>query len=88
MSILRGVENGFSEIRTAREGRLTISDCYGRVNSESSCSNRQKSTLTGNASLLKINTFYTRFSDWFGIVVLITAFCFVIVMVRNKSKII
>ena len=82
MSILRGVENGFSEIRTAREGRLTISDCFGRVNYESSCSNRQKSTLIGNASLLKINTFYTRFGDWFGIVVLITAFCFVIVLLQ------
>jgi apolipoprotein N-acyltransferase len=87
MSILRGVENGFSEIRTAREGRLTISDCYGRVNYESSCSNRQKSTLIGNASLQKINTFYTRFGNWFEIIVLITVLCFAIVIVRNKSEI-
>ena len=72
MSILRCVENGFSEIRTAREGRLTISDCYGRVNYESGCSNRQKSTLIGNVSLQKISTFYTCFGDWFGILVLIT----------------
>jgi apolipoprotein N-acyltransferase len=87
MSILRGVENGFSEIRTAREGRLTISDCFGRVNYESSSSKRQKSILIGNASLQRISTFYTRFGDWFGILVLICAFCFVIALVKNKSKI-
>ena len=34
MAILRGVENGFSEVRAARKGSLTISDYYGRVNSE------------------------------------------------------
>jgi len=34
MAILRGVENGFSEIRTARQGRLTISDYTGKVNFE------------------------------------------------------
>jgi hypothetical protein len=34
MAILRGVENGFSEIRTARQGRLTISDCYGKIINE------------------------------------------------------
>ncbi len=87
MSILRGVENGFSELRTAREGRLTISDCFGRVNYESSCSNRQKSILIGNVSVLKMHTIYSRFGDWFGIIILIAAFCFVIVMVRNKSEI-
>jgi apolipoprotein N-acyltransferase len=87
MSVLRSVENGFSEITTAREGRLTISDCFGRVNYESSCSNRQKSTLIGNVSILKMHTIYTRFGDWFGIIILIAAFCFVIVMVRNKTEI-
>jgi apolipoprotein N-acyltransferase len=86
MAVLRGVENGFSVIRTALEGRLTISDCYGRVNYESRCSQRQKSTLIGDASLQRINTLYTRFGDWFGIVVLIAALGFVIVIVRNKSK--
>ena len=54
MAVLRGVENGFSEIRTAREGRLTISDCFGRINYESGSSSRQKATLTGNASLLSL----------------------------------
>jgi apolipoprotein N-acyltransferase len=85
MSILRGVENGFSEIRTAREGRLTISDCFGRVNYESSSSKGQKSTLTGDVSLHRKNTLYTRFGDWFGIIVLVTAIGFVSVIIRNNG---
>jgi apolipoprotein N-acyltransferase len=84
MSILRGVENGFSEIRTAREGRLTISDCFGRVNYEGNCSYRQKVTLIGNASLLKVSTFYSSSGDWFGLIVLISAFCFAFVAVKRR----
>jgi len=85
MSILRGVENGFSEIRTAREGRLTISDCFGRVTYESSCSKGQKSTLTGDVSLLRKDTIYTRFGDWFGIIALVAGIGFVIIIIRNKG---
>jgi apolipoprotein N-acyltransferase len=86
MSILRGVENGFSEIRAAREGRLTISDCFGKVNYESSCSGGQKATLVGNTSLIKENTIYTRFGDWFGILALTAAFSFMLLLLRNKIR--
>lgn len=51
MSILRGVENGFSMIRTARQGRLTISDCYGRVTYEANGSKGQQTYLLGKVSI-------------------------------------
>lgn len=86
MALLRGVENGFSEIRTAREGILTISDCFGRVNYESSCSGRQKASLVGNTPLIKVNTIYTRFGNWFGIMVLTAAFSFMLLLLRNKIR--
>ncbi len=86
MAILRGVENGFSEIRTARQGRLTISDFYGRVTSESSCSNGQKAILIGETSFQNRNTIYTLFGDWFGIMNLIAAIGFIIAAIRSKMK--
>ena len=86
MAVLRGVENGFSEVRTARLGRLTISDCYGRVTYEASSSNGRGATLLGKVSLEKRNTIYTRFGDWFGIVNLIAAVAFVIPGRRNRNK--
>ena len=88
MAVLRGVENGFSEVRTARLGRLTISDCYGRVTYEANSSNGQGATLLGKVSLQKRNTIYTRFGDWFGIVNLIAAAGFVLLGKRNKSRLI
>jgi apolipoprotein N-acyltransferase len=83
MAILRGVEFGFSEIRTAREGRLTISDMYGRVKFEASCSNGQKTTLAGNISCQNVDTIYTRSGDWFGIMNLIVAMLFIFAAIRR-----
>ena len=73
MAILRGVENGFSEVRAARQGRLTISDCFGRVNSEASSIHKKNVSLLGEVTLLKKNTIYSRFGDWFGILNLVAA---------------
>ena len=73
MAILRGVENGFSEVRTARQGRLTISDCLGRVSAEANSSAGKTVSLTGNVSVEKRNTIYSRFGNWFGILNIIAA---------------
>lgn len=84
MAILRGVENGFSEVRTARLGRLTISDCYGRVNAEADASNGKSTTLLGKVSLKRIDTCYTRFGDWFGIGIMVTAVIFILILLGLK----
>ncbi len=87
MSILRGVENGFSMIRTARQGRLTISDCYGRVTYEANGSKGQLSYLLGKVSIEHKNTLYSRFGNWFGIVNLFAALFLIyyIIIKRNKQ---
>jgi apolipoprotein N-acyltransferase len=77
MALLRGVENGFSEVRAARLGRLTISDYYGRVNYEANCANSKAATLVGNVSMEHIDTFYARFGDWFGYLILVVGIGFV-----------
>ena len=86
MAVLRGVENGFSEVRTARQGRLTISDCYGRVSSEANSAKGEQATLIGNVSLQKADTIYTHFGDWFGIVNLIATGSFVFFTGKKKRK--
>jgi len=87
MAILRGVENGFSEIRVARLGRLTISDYYGRVTSEANCSNGQATALVGKVSTVKKNTFYDRFGSWFEIIIAAAAVYFLLIMtIKNVSK--
>lgn len=71
MAILRGVENGFSEIRTARLGRLTISDYYGRVNFEANASSGQATSLVGQVSLQHQTTVFSKWGNWFAAVILI-----------------
>ena len=85
MAILRGVENGFSEVRTARQGRLTISNLYGNVTYEADCSNNFGVALVGNVSLQNRNTIYTKFGDWFGWINLM-ATIFFILYARKQRK--
>jgi apolipoprotein N-acyltransferase len=85
MAVLRGVENGFSEVRTARQGRLTISDYLGRVTYEANSSNGKNTSLLGRVSLQKRNTIYKRFGNWFEITILIATICLALVSIRNNN---
>ena len=84
MSILRGVENGFSEVRTARLGRLSISDHRGRVSSETGCTDGKRASLTGYVSLKNIRTFYSAYGDWFGIIMIVSA-CLLIIQTSIRK---
>ena len=85
MAILRGVENGFAEVRAARQGRLTISDAYGRVSAEANTSTGKRTTLEGVVSTEKLNTVYNKWDDWFGILNVITAIALLFFLKRNKD---
>jgi apolipoprotein N-acyltransferase len=67
MSLLRGVEGGFAMARSAREGRLSLSDSRGAVLAESASgpgvSLVQASLKVPDAAE---PTFYARFGDCFG----------------------
>jgi apolipoprotein N-acyltransferase len=86
MAVLRGVENGFSEIRTARLGRLTISNNTGKVTSESNSSNGKATSLIGKVRLKNANTFYSRFGDWFGITNVVAAILFLFILFIKRIK--
>jgi len=85
MAILRGVENGFSEVRAARLGRLTISDQYGKVTTEASCSNSQSASVVGDVSLQHTDTLYVRFGDWFGVLNLLAALGFILIGIVKRK---
>ncbi len=86
MAILRGVENGFSEVRAARQGRLTTSDGYGRVTAEASASNGKAITLLGEVGINKVPTIYTILGDWFGIVISVLAIYFIGLFFRTRKQ--
>jgi apolipoprotein N-acyltransferase len=66
MAVLRGVENGLTIVRTARQGLLTISDSRGRILVETSSIAAPITTLLATPSARHEETFYGRYGDWFG----------------------
>lgn len=64
MAVMRGVESGFAVARTARSGRLTLSDDRGRVVAEAS-SEQHDAQLVGELPLHSTRTLYTRWGNWF-----------------------
>lgn len=65
MAILRGIESGFAMARSARDGRLTLSDDRGRVLAEASSVERD-AQLVGELPLRNTHTLYGRWGDWFA----------------------
>jgi apolipoprotein N-acyltransferase len=66
-AILRGVEGGFSIVRAARRGLLTVSDQYGRVLSAKASADAPAVLLVTTAPLGPgTPTLYARLGDWFG----------------------
>lgn len=84
MAILRGVENGYSVIRAARQGRLTISDCYGRLSTEVDCSKGNPAKIIGDISLHQEKTWFARWGDWFGITNAVAAVCCLFLWAKTR----
>ncbi|NRR28791.1 carbon-nitrogen hydrolase family protein [Oxalobacteraceae bacterium] len=67
MTVMRGVENGYMVVRSAREGLLTVSDAYGRVLASASSASMPGTTLLAKANVAApVATLYTRIGDGFG----------------------
>ncbi len=66
MAIVRGVENGFTVVRSAQEGFITVSDAYGHVLAEKASATEPDARLVLEIPAGPGATFYTRYGDWFG----------------------
>lgn len=88
MALLRSIENGFSQIRAARQGLLSANDRLGRIVSEVSCSDKTRASLLVEVPLSKESTLYARFGDWFGLLncVVLVILLFLFLYRKNKEK--
>jgi len=66
MAVMRGVESGFSVVRAAKRGNLTVSDDKGRILAETPSDAAPFSTLRARAPAVHADTLYLRFGDWFA----------------------
>lgn len=70
MAVMRGVESGFSIVRVAKRGYLTVSDDRGRILAESRSDSAPFSTLIAVVPVIHDTTLYLLLGDWFAWLVL------------------
>lgn len=67
LSAVRGIEGGFSMVRSSREGLMTVTDRFGRIAGETWSKPGNGSTLLVDFAMAPANpTFYGRYGDVFG----------------------
>ncbi|HEX4299506.1 MAG TPA: nitrilase-related carbon-nitrogen hydrolase [Gammaproteobacteria bacterium] len=66
IALLRGVESGFSIVRSAKQGSLYVSDDRGRVLAEVKSDSAPFATLLTTVPAVHDETFYDTMGDWFA----------------------
>jgi apolipoprotein N-acyltransferase len=86
VAALRGVEGGYSIVRAARDGFLTISDSYGRVLDQERSSERPYAELEAKVPIGSGMTVYDRIGDTFGWLALALGIALSAAALRPKRK--
>ena len=63
---MRGVESGFSIVRAAKDGLLTVSDSRGQILVQRSSASAPFASAVAAVPVRNIATLYSRFGDWFA----------------------
>jgi apolipoprotein N-acyltransferase len=66
IAVMRGVENGFSVVRSAKGGLLTVSDWRGRIVAEARSDSAPFATLVADVPAQHHATVYQKLGDWFA----------------------
>jgi len=87
LSALRGVESGFAMVRATREGRLTITDAYGRIVAETPSRPLPGAVLLGEVPAgAPPATPYRRVGNLFGWLCVAGTAGFVLSMPRRRFR--
>jgi apolipoprotein N-acyltransferase len=78
MAILRGVESGFTIVRSPKQGVLTVSDDTGRVLAQRKTGAEPFTSLIAAAPVHHSDTIYARFGDWFAWLNVAAALCLLV----------
>ena len=66
MAVMRGVESGFTIVRAAKQGLLTVSDDRGRILAQRDAATVRFASLLATAPVHHDDTLYDRWGDWFA----------------------
>jgi apolipoprotein N-acyltransferase len=87
MALMRGVEDGFTIVRTAKAGFLTVSDDRGRVLAEEATSpNREFTTMLAQVPVRHDATLYQKWGDWFAWLDLVLLSALLLSFLKKESQ--
>jgi apolipoprotein N-acyltransferase len=92
IAVMRGVEDGFSLVRAAKDGYLTVSDNRGRVVAEARSDAAPFATLLASVLAAHSTTVYLLLGDWFAwlacalLVLAIFRFCLIAMSARARQS--
>jgi apolipoprotein N-acyltransferase len=92
IAVMRGVEDGFSIVRAAKDGYLTVSDNRGRVVAEMRSDAASFATLLASVPAVHSETVYLLLGDWFAwlacalLVLAIVQLCRVVMSTRAPRQ--
>jgi apolipoprotein N-acyltransferase len=85
IAIMRGVEDGFSIVRAAKQGYLTVSDDRGHILAETQSDSAPFATLMANVPAAHETTVYLLLGDWSAWVALATLVFTLLQLYRSKN---
>ncbi len=86
MAVMRGVENGFTVVRAAKQGLLTVSDDRGRILAQQDAAYVPEGMLLTVAPVRHDQTLYSRWGDWFAWLNTVALGGLLISLMRGRSK--
>jgi len=86
MAVMRGVEDGFSIARAAKQGYLTVSDNRGRILAETQTDSARFAALVADVPVVHHATLYLLLGDWFAWLALATLFFTLVQLYRLRKN--
>jgi apolipoprotein N-acyltransferase len=84
LSLMRGVEDGFTMVRDANNGLLTVSDDRGRILAEESTrSDGALVTMLATVPVRHNSTLYHKWGDWFAWMNLVALVTLLVIWLAN-----
>lgn len=87
MAVMRGVESGFSVVRAAKGGLLTVSDGRGRVLGESRSDAADFASIVATVPVAHEATLYARLGDWFALTDIAVLGWLAVSLVANRRSV-
>lgn len=87
MAIMRGIEDGFTIARVAKNGLMTVSDSRGRVLSEMRTTAREPfTTMLATVPVRHVGTLYQSWGDWFAWLDIVVVALLLILAAARRQK--